>query len=151
MLTTKHECYSILHELQESGSDVTDALNEVLTKNAVPKIVVKELVKREDPVSMFYLNLNKKAHKVIKELLTCEGKPVSNYIKIATSLITQGVITGEHVYTSDVDGQNDFFECLGLKQLSDGINIYFNTGDYSKLVEAVNQNRLDVKSLLDED
>ena len=149
MLTTKHNCYSILYKLQESGTDVSKELNEVVTRNSVPRVVVEELIKRNDPVVMFYLNLNKKAHKLIKELLTCEGKPVSNYIKIASSIITQGVITVEHEYVTDVTGQNDFFECLGLKQLSDGIKTYFDTGDYSSLVEAVDHNRKDVKSLLD--
>ena len=149
MLATRHDCYVILYEIQNSGTDVSSELNEVITKNSVPRVVVEELIKRENPVVMFYLNLNKKAHKLIKELLTCDGKPVSNYIKIASSLITQCVIAVEHVYTDDVSGQNDFFECLGLKQLSDGIKTYFDTGDYRSLVEAVNRNKEDVKSLLD--
>ena len=74
---------------------------------------------------------------------------MSEYIKIASSLITQGVITMEHIYQSDVAGQNEFVDCIGLRKLSEGINAYFNTGDYTDLVEAVNQNQTDVKLLLD--
>lgn len=151
MLANKHDCYSILLELKNQGIDVSKELNEVITKQRTPRIIVDELIKRDNKVVNFYLNLNKKAHKVIKEILTCEGKPVSTYIKIASSIITQGVITMEHLFESDIEGQNDFIDCLGLKDLSDGISVYFQSGDYIPLVEAVNRNRLDVKSLLDKD
>ena len=149
MLCNKHDCYSILADLQNSGNDVSAELYEVIHNSTVPKIVIKELISRDDAVVSFYLNLNNKAHKIIKEVLTCEGKPVSTYIKIASSIITQGVITMEHIYESDIEGQNNFVECLGLKRLSEGINIFFETGDYTPLVEAVQQNKLDVKTLLD--
>ena len=59
MLATKHDCYAILFEIQDSGTDVSSELDEVITKNSVPRVVVEELVKRENPVVMFYLNLNK--------------------------------------------------------------------------------------------
>lgn len=149
MLTSKHKCYSILFNLQNEGIDISNELNEVRVDNTTPKVVIRELVKNDDDVVRFYLNLNNKAHKVIKNILTCDGKPVSEYIKIASSLITQGVITMEHIYQSDVAGQNEFVDCLGLRRLSEGINAYFNTGDYTDLVEAVNQNQTDVKLLLD--
>lgn len=149
MLTSKHKCYSILFNLQNEGIDISNELNEVRVENTTPKVVIRELVKNDDDVVRFYLNLNNKAHKVIKNILTCDGKPVSEYIKIASSLITQGVITMEHIYQSDVAGQNEFVDCIGLRKLSEGINAYFNTGDYTDLVEAVNQNQTDVKLLLD--
>ena len=149
MLTSKHKCYSILFNLQNEGIDISNELNEVRVENTTPKVVIRELVKNDDDVVRFYLNLNNKAHKVIKNILTCDGKPVSEYIKIASSLITQGIITMEHIYQSDVAGQNEFVDCLGLRRLSEGINAYFNTGDYTDLVEAVNQNQTDVKLLLD--
>lgn len=149
MLCSKHDCYSILSDLQKEGKDVSTELYEVIHNSTVPKIVIKELILRDDAVVSFYLNLNNKAHKIIKEVLTCEGKSVSTYIKIASSIITQGVITMEHIYESDIAGQNNFIECLGLKRLSEGINIFFETGNYQPLVEAVEQNRLDVKTLLD--
>lgn len=149
MLTSKHNCYSILYNIREEDIDIPKELNEVRISNKTPKSVIKELIKKDDDVVRFYLNLNNKAHKVIKNILTCEGKPVSEYIKIASSIITQAVITMEHIYQSDIAGQNEFVECLGLRKLSDGITEYFNTGDYTALVEAVNQNKEDVKSLLD--
>ena len=149
MLANKHDCYSILLELKNNGQDVSKELNEVISNKTLPKVIIKELIKRDNNVVNFYLNLNNKAHKIIKEILTCEGKSVSTYIKIATSIITQGVIAMEHLYESDINGQNDFIDCLGLKDLSNGIAEYFQTGDYKPLVEAVNRNRLDVKSLLD--
>lgn len=150
MLASKYDCYAILYELQNKGEDVSKDLNQVLNEGITPKRVVTELKKRNTNEVRFYLNLNNKAHKIIKEILSCDGKPVSTYIKIATSLITQGVITMEHLFSEDIDGQNYFIECLGLKQLSEGISIYFNTGDYTQLVKAVNSNQQDVRSLLDD-
>lgn len=148
MLANKHKCFVILHELQEQGTDVSKYISEVNSGN-IPKVVVNELIKQNDNVCSFYLNLNKKAHKIIKEILTCDDKPVGTYIKIATSIITQGTITLEHLYKDNINGQNEFIECLRLKQLSAGIATYFDSGDYVPLVEAVKANKKDVKSLLD--
>lgn len=151
MLANTHDCYTILVELEKSGIDVTDALHEVLSENSVPKIVVNELVQRKDPVAMFYLNLNNKAHKIIKELLTSDGtSPIGTYLKMATSIITQGIIAIEHVYDSnDVAGQNRFIECIGLKELSEALSIYFATGNISPLIKTIDKNKQDVKLLLD--
>lgn len=149
MLTNKHECYLILNEMKNNGVDVTDALNEVMC-GITPKLVVNELVERDDNVVNFYLNLNKKAHKIIKEILTCDGATVGTYVKIATSLITQSVITMEHLYENDVEGQNHFMECIGTARLAEALAHYFNTGEYDELIEAVNINKRDVKSILDD-
>lgn len=148
MLATKHKCFTILHNLQESGIDVKEYIND-LNEGVMPKAIIEELVKQDDNVCKFYLTLNNKAHKIIKEILTCEDKPVGTYIKIATSIITQGTITLEHLFKDDINGQNEFIECLNLKDLSSAIAEYFNTGNYDYLVEAVNKNRQDVKMLLD--
>ena len=149
MLTNKHECYLILNEMKNNGVDVTDALNEVMC-GITPKLVVNELIERDDNVVNFYLNLNKKAHKIIKEILTCDGATVGTYVKIATSLITQSVITMEHLYENDVEGQNHFMECIGTARLAEALAHYFNTGEYDELIEAVNMNKRDVKSILDD-
>lgn len=151
MLINKHDCYSILYELQEQGQDVTEDLKQIVHENVIPKKVVEELKIRNNPVVNFYLNLNNKAHKIIKELLTCdnENKSIVDFIKVATSLITQGMITVEHLYKDDIAGQNYFIECLGLKELSSGLSDYFNSGDCTNLIKAVHNNKTDVKSILD--
>ena len=150
MLASKHKCYSILREMKQSGIDTSEDVKLLAEKNIVPKSVVKSLKESGDPVVCFYTGLNKKAHKLIKELLTCKGKSVGTFIKIATSLITQGTITMEHTFTKqDADGQQAFIECLGLKELSRGLKEYFDTGDYTTLVSAVEKNREDVKQILD--
>ena len=150
MLTSKHTCYSILSELQQQGYDISDDIKEILEDGTIPKRVVEVLKERHDPVVGFYTNLNNKAHKIIKESLTCDGKSVATYIKIATSLITQATIALEHLYTTDDnEAQNNFIECIGLKELSRGLNIYFETGDHTVLVKAVHNNRKDIKQILD--
>lgn len=148
MLTNSHNCFCILNELQSQGLDVSDYVKEVVDKK-IPKVVVKTLEERNDPVVMFYKRLNNKAHKIIKEILTCEGKPINTYIKIATSIITQSAITLEHDFERDVEGQNNFIQCLGLKNLSRGLYEYFTTGDYTLLVSSVNANKEDIKLILD--
>lgn len=152
MLVDTHDCYMILSDLEKRGTDVSDAIRDFLKTSNVPKIVVEELVKRKDPVAMFYLNLNNKAHKIIKELLKSgnDETSIATYLKLATSIVTQGIIAIEHVYgSSDVEEQNRFIECIGLKELTYSLSIYFKTGDYKPLVSAINNNRTDVKALLD--
>lgn len=149
MLANRHDCLSILYKLHESGVDVTNDLKDILDNDTTPKSVVNELIKENDNVVNFYLNLNKKAHKIIKETLTCEGKPVATYLKIATSIITQGIIAMEHLYVDDIEGQNRFIECLGLADLASALSEYFANGDYTKLVEAVSNNKKDIKAILD--
>lgn len=148
MLTNKHECFNILRDLESQGYNITEDIHTVM-ENKVPKSVVNVLKERKDPVVEFYTLLNNKAHKIIKEILTCDGKPINNYIKIATSIITQSAITLEHCFEDDVDGQNSFIHNMGLENLSKGLYEYFSTGDYSLLVESVLQNKEDVKAILD--
>jgi hypothetical protein len=148
MLTSRHECLCILNELEKQGIDITEDI-KLAVANKVPKSVVSVLRERKDPVVQFYLTLNNKAHKIIKEILTCDGKPINNYIKIATSIITQSAITLEHCFVDDMDGQNAFIKNMGLENLSKGLYEYFSTGDYTLLVNSVQANKEDVKLILD--
>lgn len=148
MLTSRHDCLCILNELEKQGIDITEDI-KLAVANKVPKSVVSVLRERKDPVVQFYLTLNNKAHKIIKEILTCDGKPINNYIKIATSIITQSAITLEHCFVDDMDGQNAFIKNMGLENLSRGLYEYFSTGDYTLLVNSVQANKEDVKLILD--
>lgn len=151
MLVTKHDCYNILFELQSSGMDVHSELTRFMKdSNYTPKCVIKYLKENNYPTVDFYLRLNNKAHKIIKEILTCENKPVSTYIKIATSLITQATITLEHMCQEDIELQNQLINSLHLKELTHGLNTYFTYGDYSELVDIVQETRQDVKVILDD-
>ena len=150
MLINKHDCYSILFKMQSSGTDVHKDIKKLMSENCVPKSVINYLKDNNYPVIEFYMNLNNKAHKIIKEVLTCENKPVSNYIKIATSIITQATITIEHTCQNDINTQNKLIENLHLKELTHGLNEYFTTGDYTELVRTVHETRQDVKDILDD-
>jgi hypothetical protein len=153
MILTKHDCLVALSEMNfiddEKHKEIVD---RVIRENVPPKELIESFKSdKTNDIVNFYMNLNSKAHKIIKEILTCEGKPISNYIKIATSIITQGIIAIEHLYSDDnnTDRQNNFIECLGLNDLSKGIYEYFNTGNADLLIQSVNNNRNDVKLILD--
>lgn len=148
MLTSRHECFNILRDLEQEGYNISEDI-KVVMQNKTPKSVVNVLKEQKNPVINFYTMLNNKAHKIIKEILTCDGKPINNYIKIATSIITQSAITLEHCFEDDVDGQNTFIKNMGLENLSKGLYNYFSTGDYTLLVDSVLANKEDVKSILD--
>ena len=150
MLINKHDCYSILFEMQSQGIDVHKDIKYLMSENTIPKSVITYIKDNNYPVIEFYRNLNNKAHKIIKEVLTCENKPVSNYIKIATSIITQATITIEHTCQNDIDAQNKLIENLHLRELTQGLNEYFTTGDFSMLVSTVQETRQDVKDILDD-
>lgn len=149
MLVNKHDCYTVLFKLESSGCNVQEDISKLMSSDTVPRSVISYLKETGHPTIDFYLNLNKKAHKIIKELLSCENKPVSNYIKIATSLITQAIITIEHTCQDNVEAQNQLIENLGLQRLSSSLTDYFSTGDPTNLVSAVMSNRQDVKDILD--
>lgn len=150
MLISKHDCYNVLFDLQAQGVDVHEDLSKLMKNpNYVPTCVVQHLKEQNYPTIDFYLRLNNKAHKVIKEVLTCKNKPVSNYIKIATSLITQATITIEHTCQEDIQLQNKLIESLYLKDLTSALNVYFTSGKYEPLVDTVLKVRQDVKTILD--
>lgn len=151
MLISKHDCYNVLFELQSSGVDVHEDLKEFMrNKTYTPKCVIDYLKDSNYPVIEFYLRLNNKAHKIIKEILTCENKPVATYIKIATSIITQATISLEHMDKDDIEQQNVLIDNLHLKELTNALNNYFTTGDYTLLVDTIKESREDVKAILDE-
>lgn len=150
MLINTHDCYSILFKLQDDGIEIKESLNSLMTTGETPKLVIDYLLEHNNIVVEFYKRLNNKAHKIIKELLECDGKSISTYIKIATSLITQSIITIEHEssFIDDVDSQNNFIECIGLSELSQGLHNYFSYNDASVLVNAVNRNKKDLIDIL---
>jgi hypothetical protein len=151
MLINRHDCYNILFELQSNNNDVHKELKEFMhNKNYIPKCVINYLKENNYVVIEFYNRLNNKAHKIIKEVLTCDNKPVSTYIKIATSIITQATITLEHMDANDIELQNTLIENLHLAELAKALNIYFTTGKYNTLVEVVNEVKSDIKCILDE-
>ena len=149
MLISKHDCYNILFNLQSDSKNIHKDINILMKENKIPKSVIDYLIETHNPTVEFYLRLNNKAHKIIKEVLTCENKPVSNYIKIATSLITQATITIEHQCKDDISTQNELINNLYLKELSKSLNTYFANGDYSELVETVMLIKQDIKAILD--
>lgn len=150
MLINKHDCYNILFEMRSQGKDVHKELDELMYENKIPKNVINYLKEQNYPTIEFYLKLNNKAHKIIKEVLCCENKPVSNYIKMATSIITQATITLEHMNPKDIVAQNTLIENLHLRELSKALNTYFTYGDYSPLVKTIKETRLDIKAILDD-
>lgn len=151
MLISKHDCYNILFELQSSGQDVHEDISKVMRSKDgyIPEIVISYLKNTHHPTVEFYLNLNNKAHKLIKEILDCDNKPISNYIKMATSLITQATITLEHMSPEDINSHNKLINSLRLPEVSEALNNYFSCGDYNKLVDVIHKTRLDIKAILD--
>ena len=151
MLINRHDCYNILFKLQSDGKDVHTELKEFMHhKDYTPKCVIDYLKNNNYIVIEFYSRLNNKAHKIIKEVLTCDNKPVSTYIKIATSIITQATITLEHMDANDIELQNTLISNLHLAELANALNIYFSTGKFDTLVEIVKEIKYDIKCILDE-
>ena len=150
MIINKHDCFNMLFEIQSKGTDVHHELTELMNNNTVPKVIIKKLKEQHYPAIEFYITLNNKAHKIIKEVLCCENKPVSNYIKMATSIITQATITLEHMNPEDIVTQNTLIENLHLPELSKALNIYFTEGNYTPLVNAIKETRTDIKAILDD-
>jgi hypothetical protein len=151
MIISRHRSLELL---MQNKSDKTEKLIKFLLSHANESIN-KEIYsyfkknKIQLPTAEHYLLLNKKAHKVIKEVLESEGKDVATYIKIATSLITQATITLEHQFREDVNGANEFISNTMLADLSNALYLYFNYNDYSLLVSTIDKVRIDVKFLLD--
>lgn len=158
MLLDKHECYNVLFDMRDNyGINIDKELSQLMSNSyddnfIIPKSVITHLKgNKSNYVIEFYMRLNNKAHKLIKQTLTCLNQPISVYIKIATSIITQSIITLEHDFKNDIVGQNKFIQCLQLADLSNGLADYFTNGDTTLLVSTVNSIRLDIKLILDTD
>lgn len=153
MLITKHDAYKYLFELKDKGIDISKCIYEMGVTGRVGTESIKLLTEHYNlPVVNFYVLLNNKrngSHYLIKEILQCTGKPVSTYIKIATSLITQATITLEKQFQNDSLGANKFIECVGLAKLSNALSEYFTNNNYEPLVETIQDIRTDIKTLLD--
>ena len=150
MLISKHDCYKYLFDIKDKGIDVSEHISS-LAVNGVPDSQTLKLITEHFnvPTIEFYKFLNNKKHNIIKETLSSQGAPVSTYIKIATSIITQATITLEKQFKDDLVGANKFMECLGLAKLSSALTEYFTTNNFTSLVETVNSVRTDIKLILD--
>lgn len=154
MIINRHDCIKELIRLdtEENDKECSPLLNRMLedTELDIDEEILIFLIKNNVKLSVvdFYLLLNNKAHPIIKQLLTCEGKEVFHFIKLATSIITQATITLEHQFENDLFGANQFIHYLGLPELSDALSVYFNTGKYDRLVSQLNNNKKDVEIIL---
>ena len=149
MLIERHTCYNLLLKYEnECSTIIKEMINNNTDVNS--EIITFLLGKGESlPVVEHYSLLNKKAHKIIKEIMNCDGKDVATYIKIATSLITQGTITLEHKFKDDIKGSNEFIKCTKLPELSEALSIYFRDNNFKPLVYEVNNIKKDIKLIID--
>ena len=148
MLINRHDCIELLCKFNDSDNLLNYLiLNPDITINKDIYIYLKEK-NVSLPVIEHYLLLNNKAHKIIKEILNCEGKDVATYIKIATSLITQATITLEHKFKDNNVEANKFIENTMLSELSQALYVYFNKGQYTELVNVINKIKQDIKLII---
>lgn len=149
MLMYKHECLDRLFKY-EKDNECKHLIKETVNSDEPTENVIRFLINQNEdlPVVEHYSLLNKKAHKIIKEIMNCEGKDVATYIKIATSLITQGTITLEHKFKDDIKGANTFIRCTRLPELSEALSLYFSYGNFNPLVEEINLIKKDIKIII---
>lgn len=94
---------------------------------------------------LFYKFLINKLHKIFTELLDDSPKTVCQCIKTITSIITQATITLEKQFGhEDLESANEFIDCVGLKDLSNALYIYFSTGDISEVENQLERVRQDI-------
>lgn len=150
MIINRHDCINLLLKY-DNEPECEQLLSNIINNNVdINSDVLRYLLAKGEyiPVIEHYKLLNNKAHKVIKEILTCEGREVAIYIKIATSLITQGTITLEHKFKDDVKGANRFIAYTRLPELSEALYFYFKEGNFDYLVFEINNIRKDIELIL---
>lgn len=118
----------------DKSLDYSDYINDYVLNNNTYSVVIKDLYESGANIKTidFYMFLLKKLHKIISELLRDDSKSACDCIKTITSLITQATITLEKQF-NDIEEANEFIECVGLKELSNALFIYFSTGDISEI------------------
>lgn len=93
----------------------------------------------------FYKLLIKKLHKIVTELISDEPKTACRCVKTITSIITQAIITLEKQFdTNNLEEANEFIDCVGLKDLSNALSIYFSTGDLTEMENQLLRVREDI-------
>lgn len=149
MIINRHDCIELLCNF----NDADELLNTLMSNPtlSINSEIYKFLTNKNVtlPVAEHYKLLNNKAHKIIKEVMDCEGKDVATYIKIATSLITQATITLEHQFKDDVYNANKFIDNTMLAELSQALYIYFNKGQYEELVNTISIIKKDIKIIIE--
>lgn len=151
MLMEVHDCLDTLLKY-ENESDCRELISEFINnKCRINSDIIRFLLNKDEviPAVEHYKLLNNKAHKIIHDIMVCDGMEVFVYIKIATSLITQATITLEHQFKNNIKGANSFITCARLRELSKALSIYFETGHYEILVKEVNLIRQDIKIIID--
>ena len=151
MLINRHDCIELL--MKQNDIKAEKLLSKLMSDPnlTINKEICDYFIERDldVPTITHYKHLNNKAHKIIKEVLECDGKDVATYIKMATSLITQATITLEHQFKDNLEGANTFIQNTLLCELSQALYIYFNYNDYTELVNTVDKIRYDIKLILD--
>lgn len=151
MLIEVHDCLDILLKY-ETEKECRDLISEFINnKCKISSDIIRFLLSKGEiiPTVEHYKLLNNKAHKIIHDIMICDGMEVFVYIKIATSLITQATLTLQHQFKDNIKGANSFIACTRLRELSKALSIYFETGHYETLVKEVNLIKQDIKLIID--
>lgn len=141
MLISKQNYFKRISEL---GDD--ELIHNYLTSDNVDDTALSKLHSiKPIPTVLFYSLLLSKLHKITVELMKLEPLPVSECIKIATSIITQATITLEKQFIGvDQETVYEFMECVGLKNLSKALYVFFTNGNSAPLESELNRVRDDI-------
>lgn len=141
MLISKRNYFKRISEIGDDKLIHNYVISDDIDITALPRLHSTNPI----PTVLFYSMLLSKLHKITVELMRLEPLQISECIKIATSIITQSTITLEKQFIeSDQEMIDEFIECVGLKNLSKALYIFFTNGNSAPLESELNRVRDDI-------
>lgn len=143
----RQDCYKLLIDIKNKGINVDKYFLMVSQSTEIPQEVIKFInINRELDITKFYEYLRKKHNKRESKLyfdLMRELEPEEVLITIS-SLVTRAFIFGKTLTTRD---RINFYDNVGIIQITDAINNYIKTSDISKCIELLSKIKNDIKVL----
>lgn len=146
MLITPNKYYEELIKLPDECLGRKEYIIEYLKDKKISEQALKMINKYSSiPSAEFYIFLSKKLHKVVKEALNDEPRPMSECIKTVTSIITQATITLEKQFSDKpIKESNEFIRSVGLDTLSKSLSAFFENGNSEPIQNEIKRVREDI-------
>lgn len=145
-MISKNDCYLLLNNIKESGTDIQQPLKQLIGATSVPISVLKFINdNRKLDLTEFYTKLRKSYNQKHSKLY---GNIVKDIDDVSTTLTTlSALLTQILLFSKNVTDVNIFLKHSRAKEISQVLDLYFSTFDITTAIKLLQIIKIDIKAL----
>lgn len=145
-MITKNDCYLLLNDIKEQGTDIQEAVKQLRVASSVPIPVLKFINdNRKLDLTDFYLKMRKSYNQKHSKLYGNIVKDIEDVTTILTTL--SALLTQILLFSKTVDDVALFLKHARASEISQVLQLYFTSFDITTAIKLLNLIKADIKVL----